>query len=412
LKIRRLQSSAPQNGISAHIDGNEISTLDSGPRLDTESLLSPPRYRFGNKPLPPSRPKLKIVILGPPLAAQGNGEAALYRGLLRELTVRGHDLLFLERGAHLASRRHLPKPGYGQTGLYADLKALKDCFTAAVRGADLVMVGSTIEQGAAIGEWVTRIAQGATAFYDTGLPATMANLLRGKAHSISPSLVRRYRLYLSSTGGPLLEYIEKHYGSPMARPLYRSVDATLFFPEPHELKWDLGYIGGCSREPQLLLDRVLLEPARRWTEGRFVVAGSGYPRGLRWPKNVTRIPHLPAGKQRAFHNSQRFALHMTSPGEIAIGFSPDARLFEAAACGTPVISDFWPGIHTLFKPDDEILISHSPDETLVYLEEIPELDRRRLGYRARERVLAWHTTRHRAAELEKYALQVLKIAAS
>jgi spore maturation protein CgeB len=193
--------------------------------------------------------------------------------------------------------------------------------------------------------------------------------------------------------------------------LYRSVDATLFFPEQHALQWDLGYSGGHDHESRLLLERFLIEPARRWSEGNFVVAGSGYPRAIHWPKNVKRISRLPVAEQRAFYNSQRFALNMTPYGEMAIGFSPEARLFEAAACGTPVISDFWPGINTFFKADEEILISHSPDETLVYLEEIPELDRRRMGYRARERVLAGHTTRHRAAELESYALQVLKLAA-
>jgi spore maturation protein CgeB len=401
-----------QNGVSAHIDGNGATALGTTSRIDTESLLSPPRYLFGNKFPRSSRPKLTIVILGPSLTARGNGNVATYRGLLRELSVRGHNVQYLERGPHDASPRNSPKPAHGRAEFYSDITELKDRFATAIREADFVMVGSVVDEGLAIGEWVTRIAQGATAFYDTDLPATIANLLRGTADSVSSSLIQRYGIYLSTTGGPLLNYIEKQYGSPMARPLYRSADATLFYPEQNDLEWDLGYSGGYSRERQILLNRLLIEPARRWNEGHFVVAGSGYPRSVRWPKNVQRISHFSAGKQRAFYNSQRFALNVTLPGDIAIGFSPDERLFEAAACGTPVISDFWPGIDTFFKPDEEILISHSPDETLVYLEEIPELDRRRMGYRARERVLAGHTTRHRAAELEGYALQVMKLAAA
>ncbi|HEX4264362.1 MAG TPA: glycosyltransferase [Verrucomicrobiae bacterium] len=375
-------------------------------------MLSPPRYVFGNKFPRPTRPQLKIVIFGPSLSARGNVDAAIYRGLLRELGVRGHNVLFLERGASGALPGRSSKPASGRIGCYSGLKELKDHFTVAVREADFVMVGSPVDEAIAIGEWVTQTAQGATAFYDTNLPATMAGLLRGTANSISPALIQRYQMFLSATGGPLLNYIETQYGSPMARPLYRSVDATLFFPEQHALRWDLGYSGGYSRERQQLLERLLLEPARRWSDGEFAVAGPGYRHTVHWPKNVKRIPHMPAGKLRGFFNAQRFALNVTSPGEHAIGFSPEARLFEAAACGTPVISDFWPGIDTFFKPDDEILISHSPDETLVYLEEIPELDRRRMGYRARERVLARHTTRHRAAELESYALQVLKLGAA
>lgn len=367
---------------------------------------------FGNKFPQSNRPKLKIVILGLSLVARGNADAVTYRGLFRELSARGHEVLYLERGSHAASPRSLRKAAQGRSEFYSDIKELKDRFTAAIRDADFVMVGSSVNEGLAMGEWVTRVAQGATAFYDTNLPTTMGNLLHGTAVSISSSLIPRYGMYLSSTGGPLLNYIEKQYGSPMARPLYRSVDATLFFPEQQALQWDLGYCCRPGHERQLLFDRLFIEPARRWKEGRFVAAGSGYPRGLRWPGNVQRVSHFSGGKQRAFYNSQRFALNVTPPGEIAIGFSPEARLFEAAACGTPVISDFWPGIETFFKPDEEILISHSADETLVYLEDIPELDRRRMGYRARERVLASHTTRHRAAELERYALQILKLAAA
>jgi spore maturation protein CgeB len=123
---------------------------------------------------------------------------------------------------------------------------------------------------------------------------------------------------------------------------------------------------------------------------------------------VKRLAHLPPGRHRTFYNSQRFTLNVTGASMVATGFCPSVRLFEAAACGTPIISDFWPGMEMFFKPDEEILISHSADETLIYLEEISELDRRRMGYRARERVLAEHTARHRASELENYVLEIIK----
>jgi spore maturation protein CgeB len=307
-----------------------------------------------------------------------------------------------------ASNRDLPNPPYGRTELYSSLKELKSRFTSAIREVDFVIVGSYVHEGIAIGEWVTRMAQGATAFYDIDTPVTMANLIKGGVDYISSALIPRYQIYLSFTGGPLLDYIEEHYGSPMARPLYCSVDASLYFPEQREMKWDLGYMETYSDDRQSTLDRLLLEPARRWGEGRFVVAGPQYPRALRWPRNVKRFTHLPPGKHRAFYNSQRFTLNVTGSSMIAAGFSPGIRLFEAAACGTPIVSDSWPGIEKFFKADEEILISHSADETLIYLEEISELDRRRIGYRARERVLAEHTARHRASELENYVFEIIK----
>ena len=305
-----------------------------------------------------------------------------------------------------------PNCPFGRAEHYHSLVELKDQHAAAMRDADFVVVGSHIREGIEIGEFVTSTAQGATAFYDLDSPGTIANINKGRPGYISAALIPRYQMYLSFTGGPLLDHIEKHYGSPMARPLYSSVDARLYFPEASELKWDFGYLGVCNAERQPALDRLFLEPARRWNEGRFVVAGSQQARLMRWPKNVRRVPLVPPGKRRAFYNSQRFTLNITAPGVIAIGYSPSARLFEAAACGTPIITEFWPGLDTIFTPDEEILISHSADETMIYLEEISELERRRLGYRARERVLAKHTTRHRAAELETYALEVLKLSAA
>jgi spore maturation protein CgeB len=329
--------------------------------------------------------------------------------LLRELSVRGHDVLFLEHDLEGEAGRDLPKLPSGRSESYASVKELRDRFTDTIRDADFVIVGSHLNEGIEIGEWVTRTAQGATAFYDFDTAGTLASLNKNKLEYISPALIPRYQVYLSFTGGPLLDYIEKQYGLLMARPLYCSVDAMLFFPEPQELKWDLGYEGAYNEECQPILNRLLLEPARRWDAGRFVVAGAQYPRSTRWPKNVKRVPRVSPAKRRAFYNSQRFTLNLTPPSVLASGFSPNVQLFEAAACGTPVITEFWPGLDTFFKPDDEILISHSRDESLIYLEEISELERRRVGYRGRERVLARHTTRHRANELENYALEVLKL---
>lgn len=391
-----------------HNDGHASAGTTATSNFDTATLLTPPHSLLGYKPPEAERPKLKIVIFGHSVASsKDNGHAAIYRGLARELTARGHDVLFLERETEWQTS-DLPNPPCGRAELYGSVKELKQRFSSAVRGADFVIVGSCVEEGIAIGEWVTRVAQGATAFYDLETPMTMANLIRGNLDSISPALIPHYQIYLSSTGGPLLRYIEKHYSSPMARPLYKSVDATVHFPEEHDLKWDLGYMGVYSEDLQRTLDRLLVEPARRWGEGQFVVAGPQYPRSIHWPHNVKRFPHPAPGKHRTFYNSQRFTLNITRPNMVAAGFTPTARLFEAAACGTPIISDFWRGIDAFFKPDEEILISHSADETLIYLEEISELDRRRIGYRARQHVLARHTTRHRAAELEGYAVEVLK----
>jgi spore maturation protein CgeB len=75
-------------------------------------------------------------------------------------------------------------------------------------------------------------------------------------------------------------------------------------------------------------------------------------------------------------------------------------LFEAAACGTPIISDDWSGLSTLFRPGKEIFVAKTACEVLEFLQAIPEHAARDIGSRARDRVLREHTSAHRAAELE------------
>lgn len=389
---------------------NRISAVaERDPSLTTERLLTPPRSLLGRNLLQPERPQLRIVIVGPSLTTSpGTGSTSIYRGLVRELSARNHDVLFLERAAEKRSGQKLRPAEAGRVEEYLDLKELKNRHAAEVRDADFVLVSSQIADAAEIGSWITRHAQGATAFYDHNAPETVMGLDQNRPGPVSAELIARYDLYFSFTGGPLLDLLENEFGVRAARPLYPAADARYFFPGYTNQTWDFGYLGKFSDDSLPVLERLLIEPARRWKEGMFLVAGSAYPRSTRWPDNVKRSLHISSQKRRAFYNSQRFTLDIISPEAAAVGYSPSLRLFEAAACGTPVITEFWPGLDTFFAPHEEILISHSPDETLIYLEEISEVDRRRLGYRARERVLARHTSRHRAAELEGYVLEVLR----
>ncbi len=355
---------------------------------------------------------LHLVFIGLSITSSwGNGHATTYRALIRELNARGHKTLFLERDQEwYASNRDLPKPPYCRVALYRNARELKQRFAQEIRNADLVVVGSYVQEGATIGEWVTRTTGGATAFYDIDTPVTLANLAERDLDYIARSLIPRYDMYLSFTGGPTLDILEKRYHSPMARALYCSVDTSLYYPEPgkHKLRWDLGYMGTYSEDRQPAVDELLLEPARCWAQGRFAVAGPQYPKQIAWPRNVKRFTHLSPAKHRAFYNAQRFTLNVTRADMIEAGYSPSVRLFEAAACGTPIISDYWDGLDHFFVPRQEILISRSSEETLFYLLETTEEERQALGSRARQRVLAAHTAGHRAIELEAYALQVLK----
>jgi spore maturation protein CgeB len=356
-----------------------------------------------------SAPGLHIVILGLSITSSwGNGHATTYRGLVRGLAARGHDVLFLERDAEwYAANRDLPRPPHGRTVLYHSLGELKRRFTAHVRDADLVIVGSYVPDGARVGEWVTRVAHGVAAFYDIDTPVTLAHLARGEADYLTRALVPRYHLYLSFTGGPTLERLEQEFGAQAARALYCSVDPATYRPEPAPARYDLGYMGTYSADRQRGLTHLLMEPARLWWEGRFAVAGPQYPASIRWPANVRRIEHLSPALHRGFYNAQRFTLNITRADMIAAGFSPSVRLFEAAACGTPIVSDAWDGIDEVLTPGREVLLARSAADVLAYVRDLPDEERLAIGARARARILAEHTAAHRAEELEGYVLGLL-----
>jgi spore maturation protein CgeB len=352
---------------------------------------------------------LRIVILGLSITSSwGNGHATTYRALVAQLSARGHEVLFLERDVPwYAAHRDLPEPPYCRTELYHDQADLVRRFEEELREADLVMVGSFVPEGAAVGQWVVRTATGVTAFYDIDTPVTLAQLARGECDYLSLELIRHYHLYLSFTGGPTLERLERELGSPAARPLYCSVDPDIYRPQALESRWDLGYMGTYSADRQPELERLLLVPAARAPDLRFLVAGPQYPDGLRWPGNVTRLPHVEPARHPWLYGSQRFTLNLTRADMIAAGWSPSVRLFEAAACGTPIVSDSWEGLETFLTPGRDILLVRSPREVLEVLRDLPESERRALGARGRQRVLAAHTSAHRALELEGYVAELL-----
>jgi spore maturation protein CgeB len=349
---------------------------------------------------------LDIVIIGLTITSSwGNGHATTYRGLVRELTRRAHRVLFLEHDKPwYANNRDLPNPPFGKTKLYTSVDNLKDRFESNVRTADIVIVGSYVPEGVAVGEWVTQTASNLTAFYDIDTPVTLAKLAQQDFEYLSPDLIPKYDLYLSFTGGPTLDLLEKEFGSPRALPLYCSVDPELYYPYPRDAKWDLGYLGTYSPDRQPPLEKLMLEPARQFEEGRFVVAGPQYPDTIHWPANVERINHLPPARHRDFYNQQSFTLNITRADMIRAGYSPSVRLFEAAACGVPIITDAWDGLETFFEPGEEILVAKSAVDVLSYLKELDSPQRQRLARLARNRVLKQHTAAHRAAELERYVL--------
>lgn len=345
-----------------------------------------------------------IVVVGLAITSSwGNGHATTYRSLLKGLHRRGHRVLFLERDQPwYAENRDAPRPDYCETQLYSDLPDLRSRFGDRVRSADAVIVGSYVPEGSDVCAWVLEHAGGVRAFYDIDTPVTLARLGSDTCDYLHADQIPRFDLMLSFTGGPTLDRLESRFGARCARALYCSVDVDQYRPQPVSRNIELGYMGTYSADRQPGIETLLNEPARRMPERAFAVVGAQYPEDLSWPPNVTRVDHLAPSDHPTFYSRQRYTLNVTRADMRRAGHSPSVRLFEAAACGTPIISDDWPGLDEVLAPQEQILIAADAADVVRYLEDISDAQRTRIASAARERVLSEHSSSHRARELEEY----------
>ena len=340
---------------------------------------------------------MRLVVLGLSLSSSwGNGHATTFRALLSAFAERGHEILFLERDRPwYAAHRDLAEPDFCELAWYDSLSELER-WRAEIERADAVMVGSFVPEGVAVGRWVQRHARGTTCFYDIDTPVTLARLERGDDEYLTAELIPGYDIYFSFTGGPTLHRLEREFGSPCARALYCSVDTDRYRPLKVPQRWDLSYLGTYSSDRQPTLERLLIEPARARPDLRFVVAGPQYPEGIEWPANVERIEHLPPAGHPEFYAASRFTLNVTRADMIAAGWSPSVRLFEAGACGTPILSDRWPGLEDVFAPGREIVQADVAEDVIEAL----ACPAGPIGNAARLAVLAGHSARKRAEQFE------------
>jgi spore maturation protein CgeB len=347
------------------------------------------------------QPGFNIVVFGLSLSSSwGNGHATTYRALLRSLAERGHNILFLERNAPwYAAHCDLKKPQYCELQFYDDLADLKK-YADIVRTADAVIVGSYVPQGAAALDWVFGEARGVVAFYDIDTPVTLNALEQNICEYLRANQIPQLDLYLSFTGGPTLDVLRRKFGAKCARACYCSVDPEIYKAMRVSQRWALGYLGTYSLDRQPAVERLIIEPAVIAPSRKFVVAGAQYPSTIDWPSNVERIDHIPPDRHAEFYSSLGWALNLTRSDMRRAGYSPSVRLFEAAACGTPIISDDWQGLDTLFAPGRDIIVAGKADDVLSALATSESL-RGHIGQCGRKRILLEHTSAHRAAELER-----------
>ncbi|QRK12357.1 glycosyltransferase [Archangium violaceum] len=347
---------------------------------------------------------MKLVIFGLTVSSSwGNGHATLWRGLISALTGRGHRVVFFERDQpfYASHRDLLELPPGAELVLYSSWEEILPRARLHLRDADAGMVTSYCADGVEAGRLVLGSRVPVKSFYDMDTPVTLERAERGEnVEYIGPEGLGDYDIVLSYTGGEALTGLRRLFGARHAVPLYGSVDPRVHFPVDgrEHYRADLSYLGTYAANRQQALERLFLEPARRLPERRFVIGGAQYPQDFAWTPNLFFVRHLPPVEHPAFYCSSRLTLNITRAPMAAMGWCPSGRLFEAAACGTPVLSDAWEGLDSFFRPGEELLIAHSTEDAVEALSLSPE-ELARMGRRARERALTEHTAERRAEEL-------------
>ena len=348
---------------------------------------------------------MRVVIFGLTVSSSwGNGHATLWRGLLRAMAERGHTVTFFEKDVpYYRDARDLTElPGGGTLRLYDTLAAVRAQAERALGEADLAIVSSYCPEGAAVAAMLLASQARLKAFYDLDTPVTLDALDAGNwPDYLPPDGLGAFDIVLSYTGGRALEALERRLGARDPVPLYGWVDPASHYPVPAEAHYacDLSYLGTYAPDRQAALDTLFLEPARRRLQKRFLIGGAQYPESFPWTANLYFHRHVPPSAHPAFFSSSRFTLNITRRAMAAYGYCPSGRLFEAAACGTALISDTWEGLDAFFKTGEQIVIALCAQDTIDALG-MSDAERLRMAAAAREHTLAHHTAAARVRTLE------------
>ncbi|WKZ32092.1 MAG: glycosyltransferase [Thermodesulfobacteriota bacterium] len=355
---------------------------------------------------------MKLVVFGLTMSSSwGNGHATIWRGLAKALNGRGHKVVFFEKDApYYASHRDLDAPPWASLVIYKDWDGIRGRASEELKDSDVGMVTSYCPDGVEASGLLLSSGARIKCFYDLDTPVTLKGLKEGKRAGYLPvDGLGGFDIVLSYTGGRALKELKSLLGARRAEPLYGSVDPASHFPSSgvEEYRADLSYLGTFSEDRQAALIELFVKPARTAPGKRFVLGGSLYPESFPWTENMYFVRHVPPPMHPAFYSSAAWTLNVTRGAMAGLGWCPSGRLFEAAACGSPVLSDWWEGIDGFFAPGSEIAIVRSADDVREALS-MTWAERKRISRRARERALAEHTSHERVAEFERLMEEALR----
>jgi spore maturation protein CgeB len=358
---------------------------------------------------------VKLVLFGSSLvSAYWNGAATYYRGICKALHARGHQIVFVEPDLYERQRHRdlLADPPYAEVRVCSGWDDLAREIQAA-RGADLVAKCS------GVGGWDMQLAEAVlgvqsprtrVAFWDVDAPQTLAGAF---AESVDTergtfrALIPRYDLILLYGGGPPVQAAYAQLGAARTHLVYNAVDPDEYYPVPAEpdRRCDLLFMANRMPDREQRVHDLFFTAAAAAPDMQFILGGNGWA-DCPMPRNVRWVGHVPTGEHRAWNCSARMVLNINRADMAATGYSPPTRVFEAAGCGSCLVTDAWAGIETFFVPEHEILVAATADDIVRHLRTVSPTAAAAIGSRARARVLRDHAYTARAADLESILLSL------
>lgn len=349
---------------------------------------------------------LKIAFFGSSLvSAYWNGAATYYRGIIRALAERGHQITFYEPDAYnRQAHRDIENPDWARVVVYPENEKAACKAVEEAGDSDLVIKASGVGVFDALLERAVleHQSQGVRViFWDVDAPATLDRMIHNPDDSFIP-LVPEYDLVLTYGGGDPVVERYREMGARDCVPIYNALDPSTHHPVPRDDRFraDLGFVGNRLPDREKRVDEFFFTAACHAPDQKFILGGSGWETRT-MPRNVDYFGHVFTRDHNSFNCTPKAVLNINRESMARYGFSPPTRIFEAAGAGACLITDAWKGIELFLEPGREVLVAHNGKEVADWVSRLRPDEARSIGEAARQRILSAHTYQHRAEQLEK-----------
>jgi spore maturation protein CgeB len=349
---------------------------------------------------------MRIAFFGSSLvSAYWNGAATYYRGIIRALADRGHQITFYEPDAwERQQHRDIEDPAWARVIVYPaeEQAALKAVDQAC--GCDLIVKASGVGIFDALLEAAVVDRKSSSimvVFWDVDAPATLDRIRDDPADPFRALIPQFDAVFTYGGGNPVVDAY-KAVGARDCIPVYNALDPITHFPVKADSRFqgDLAFLGNRLPDRERRVEEFFLKPASQLPEMNFLLGGSGW-RDKPRSSNVTYFDHVYTRDHNTFNSTPRAVINISRDSMARYGFSPATRVFEAAGAAACLITDDWEGVEVFFEPGREILVATGADDVISHLRELTPQRARALGDAALRRVRADHTYAQRATLVEQ-----------